>query len=144
MFSLTHISASSETGTLVSSLLADQEVDLPGFFVAENLLEREVHRLRQTRGVVRGQDVGVRAADVSQRAQLSCAVENVDPVGAQQREAALRQGVVPDLLQRGCRFRQPSLAEDVHHLAEDARPPVRGALCNCVEQPADDLLEGFC
>ena len=84
----------------------------------------------------------MRAAHLRQHRDLRLAVEDVQPVAAEEGEAPAPREAVPQLLERDCRLGVAALAEEVDQLAEDANLAVGKALRELVEQAADDALEG--
>ena len=141
MFSLTHIRASWGGGTR-RSRISGRPASTPGRRPARRAPdEGVVHSVREPVVIRARDDMGVQVADVPERRDLGLPVEDVEPVAAEEREAARACQAVPQLLERNrCVLLSP-LAQQIDHLAVDANPRLREAGRELVEQSAGQPLE---
>ena len=81
----------------------------------------------------------MRAADLGQGRDLRLAVEDVELVAAEEREAATQREAVPELLEQDGSVGAAARTEQIDHLAEDPGRAVREAGRELVEQCATYL-----
>jgi hypothetical protein len=126
----------------LASAVRHQRVDLAGIF-PEGLAESRVHGPLEPGIVVSRLNVRVRSADLRQNRGLRRSIEDVEVVGAEEREAPALGQSIPQVLEAGGALRVTTPAEEVDHLAESADRPPREPLLDLVHQSTDDPLEAL-
>lgn len=127
--------------TLLAQFVRNHDVELPRLRCTEHVRERGIDGARELARIVRRLDVRMRAADLRQARRLRLAIEDVELVRAQEREAAAPREAVPEFLDRDCSVVLASVREHIDHLAEHARPCTRERVRELVDETADDLVE---